>query len=118
MRSLPAHRRFLFAAVLACAIASCGYVEATVTEYVGVPRFPPGDPARVQVLRAEPMAPHDRLGEILLRISVDPPPPIADVEQRLREEAAKMGASAVFVVRDQVLPGAERHLIGVAIRNR
>jgi hypothetical protein len=40
------------------------------------------------------------------------------VEQRLREEGAKWGANAVFVVRDQVMPGVGRKLIGVAIRYR
>jgi hypothetical protein len=109
--------RFSLAA-LVCLAASCAYVDATTTQYVGVPRFPPSDAAAVQVLRAEPMQTHDRLGEILLDVSVDPAPPIADVEARLREEAAKMGANAVFVVRDQVMPGVGRKLIGVAIRTR
>jgi hypothetical protein len=109
-------RRLL--AFLAFVLASCVTMDATVTQYVGVPRFEPVDPAKVQVLRAEPMQPHDRLGEILLEISLDPAPPIEDVEQRLREEAAKLGASAVFVVRDLVVPYTSRKLIGVAIRNR
>ena len=108
--------------LLGCAfvlmLASCAYVDATKTQYVGVPRFPPGDPKAVQVLRGEPMQPHDRLGEILLDISVDPPPDIGEVEQRLKEEAAQWGANAVFVVRDQVMPGVGRKLIAVAIRYR
>jgi len=99
-------------------IASCAYVDATTTQYVGVPRFPAGDPAAVEVLPSEPMRTHDRLGEILLDISLDPAPPVADVEQRLREEAAKMGGNAVFVVRDMVNPNAGRKLIAVAIRYR
>ena len=111
-------RSRLLSSVLALAAASCAWVEATSTQYVGVPRFPPGDPAAVKVLRAEPMQTHERLGEILLDISVDPSPPIADVERRLREEAAKWGADGVFVVRDQQLPGVGRKLIGVAIRTR
>ena len=109
--------RFLWC-VLVSLLAACAYVDATTTQYVGVPRFPPGDPAAVQVLRAEPMQPHERLGEILLDISVDPAPEIGEVEQRLREEAAKWGANAVFVVRDQVMPGVSRKLIAVAIRYR
>jgi hypothetical protein len=109
--------RFLLV-TLALLAASCAYVEATTTQYVGVPRFPPSDPAAVQILRAEPMQTHERLGEILLDISVDPTPEIAEVEQRLREEAAKWGANAVFVVRDQVMQGVGRKLIGVAIRYR
>ena len=104
--------------VLACALASCAYVDATTTQYVGVPRFPASDPKSVQVLNAEPMKTHERLGEILLDISIDPAPPVEDVEARLREEAAKMGANAVFVVRDMLNPNVGRKLIAVAIRYR
>jgi hypothetical protein len=103
---------------LALLVASCAYVDATTTQYVGVPRFPPSDPKTVQILRGEPMQPHDRLGEILLDISVEPPPDIAEVEQRLKQEAASWGANAVLVVRDQVMPGVGRKLIAVAIRYR
>jgi hypothetical protein len=106
----------LWLAALACAIASCAYVDATTTEYVGVPRSPRVDADKVQVLPAEPSQRHDRLGEVLLTISVDPAPPVADIEQRLREEAAKMGASAIYVIRDVARPGEDRKLIGIAIR--
>jgi hypothetical protein len=108
----------LFGVAVAFLVASCAYVDATTTQYVGVPRFPPSDPKTVQILRGEPMQPHDRLGEILLDISVDPPADIGEVEQRLKEEAASWGANAVLVVRDQVMPGVGRKLIGVAIRFR
>jgi hypothetical protein len=108
----------LLCGVLACFLVSCAYVDATTTQYVGVPRFPPSDPKTVQILRGEPMQPHDRLGEILLDISVDPAPDVSEVEQRLKEEAASWGANAVLVVRDQVMPGAGRKLIAVAIRYR
>jgi hypothetical protein len=110
--------RLPLAALVCLAAVSCGYVEATTTQYVGVARFSPGDPAAVRVLPREPIEAHDRLGEILLDISVDPPPPVADIEQRLREEAAKMGGNAVFVVRDMVTPSVGRKLIAVAIRSR
>ena len=107
------------AGALALFLASCAYIEASTTQYVGVPRYAPVDPAGVKVLPAEPMQPpHDSLGEILLDISVDPAPSVVEVEQRLREEAAKFGASAVFVVRDQIIPGTGRKLIAVAIRTR
>ena len=109
--------RLSFAA-LAFAVASCAYVEATTTQYVGVPRFTPTKPAEVQVLPAEPKQRHDRLGEVLLDISVDPAPPVADIEERLREEGAKMGANAVYVIRDAIRPGEGRKLIGIAIRFR
>ena len=101
---------------LACLAASCAYVDATTTEYVGVPRGPRVDADKVQVLPAEPSQRHERLGEVLLTISVDPAPPVADIEQRLREEGGKMGANAVYVIRDVVRPGEDRKLIGIAIR--
>ena len=94
------------------------FPDVPSTHYIGVPRFPAGDPAAVQVLPSEPMRTHDRLGEILLDISVDPPAAVADIEQRLREETAKMGGNAVFVVRDMVNPNVGRKLIAVAIRYR
>lgn len=106
------------AALAMATLASCAYVDATTTQYIGVPRFPASDPAAVQVLPSEPMRTHDRLGEILLDISLDPPAAVADVEQRLREETAKMGGNAVFVVRDMVNPNLGRKLIAVAIRYR
>ena len=108
----------LLMAALACLAASCGYVEATSVHYVGVPRFKAVDPATVQVLTSEPRERHDRLGEVLLDISVDPAPPVADIEKRLREEGAKMGANALYVVRDVARPGEDRKLIAIAVRLR
>ena len=74
------------------------YVDATRTPYSGVEKFPPTDPATVQVLGAEPKQRFDRLGEIKLDISLDPPATVADIDARLREEAAKMGANAIYVI--------------------
>ena len=102
---------------LALAASACTYVEATTTQYVGVQRFPPVDPSTVQVLAKEPSQRHDRLGEVLLDISVDPPAPVADIEDKLRREAAKWGANAIYVVRDSITP-REHKLIGIAIRFR
>lgn len=110
--------RSLLGAAACLAAASCAYVEATAVQYVGVPRHAPGKPAEVQVLPSEPAQRHDRLGEILLDISVDPAPSAADIEARLREEGAKMGANAVYVIRDVARPGEDRKLIGIAIRYR
>jgi hypothetical protein len=97
-------------------LAGCAYVEATTVPYVGVPTFAPVDPATVKVLAAEPKERHDRLGEVVLYASPDPAPAPADIEKRFREEAAKWGANAVYVVRDILPPGRERQLVGIAIR--
>ena len=102
--------------VAACALASCAYVEASRVNYVGVPRYPAVKPEQVQVLPREPAQRHERLGEIVLDISVDPPAPVDDIEARLREEGAQMGANAVYVIRDVARPGEARKLVGIAVR--
>jgi hypothetical protein len=106
--------------------------RATTTQYVGAPRFPPSNPASVEILRTEPIRLHVRLGEIVIEASTEPAPPITEVEDKLRAEAAKLGAEAVVVVVDRIQPvgafvsgpwwGGDvdiikgRKLIGVAIR--
>jgi hypothetical protein len=116
---------------IAGALAACATIDATTTQYVGAPRVPASDPAKVQILRVEPTRPHDRLGEILLEASTEPAPPITELEDRLRAETAKLGADAALVVEDRVGPigmygGAwwgggvylGRRLIAVAIKYR
>jgi hypothetical protein len=44
------------------------------------------------------------LGEIVVDTSTEPAPPVADVEDKLRTEAAKLGANAVVVVLDRLQP--------------
>ena len=115
------------AAVLGLA-ASCTYVEATSTQYVGVPTFARADPDKVRVLAAEPRERHDRLGEVTVRASIEPPASKAEIEERLREEAAKWGANAVYIVRDVGGPNPsarnmgdfhrDRIVIGIAVRIR
>jgi hypothetical protein len=95
------------------------YVDATSTRYSGVETFPPTDPATVQVLDREPKARHDRLGEVKLDISLDPPATVADIDNRLREEAAKMGANAIYVIDGRVSAAdKQRKLVGIAVRIR
>ncbi|WP_223516097.1 hypothetical protein [Pseudomonas sp. GL-B-19] len=90
----------LFAGVLA--LNGCATVEAQTTQYVGVPQYPPTIPAEVQVLRTDPTRPFVRLGEILIDASIEPAPPMAEIELKLQDEGAKLGADAVVVVYDQI----------------
>ncbi|MBC2690883.1 MULTISPECIES: hypothetical protein [Pseudomonas] len=87
-------------------LSACASIDAQTTAYVGAPHPGPTLAANVQVLRVEPMRPHVRLGEILVDASVDPAPPITDVEQKLKDEAAKIGGDAVVVVYDRIQPVA------------
>ncbi len=85
---------------LAMLLTGCSFVSTRLQPYVGGPRFPPTDPTRVEILRAEPTRAHVRLGEIFAEPSGQPT--VAQYEQALREAAAKMGAEAVVVVYDQM----------------
>jgi len=111
-------------------IAGCNYVTVNTKPYLGVPLYPPTNPADVEILRTEPLRPHERLGEISLEPTGNPP--VAKMEQKLREAAAKMGANAAVLVVDrtmlmgatvtgpwygrQVSPDFQRVIIAVAIR--
>lgn len=126
--------RHVLLAACCPALISCASVDAVTTPYVGAPHFAPGDAAAVQIVRAEPKRPHDRLGEIVVDASVDPAPPIVEVESKLRSEAAKLGADAVVVVLDRVQPAGAyvtgpwwgrsvetvmgRKVVGIAIKYR
>ena len=88
------------------ALSACATVDAQTTAYVGVEHPTPTLASQVQVLRVEPTRPNVRLGEILIDASVDPAPPITQVEQKLREQAATLGADAVVVVYDHIQPVA------------
>jgi hypothetical protein len=115
-------------------LASCATTSTTTRQYVGVAQYPPSNAAAVQVVRAEPSRPHDRLGEIVVDASLDPAPPPNEVEDKLKSKAAQLGADAVVVVLDRVQPTASyiagpywgrtidsvqgRKVVGVAIKYR
>ena len=84
------------------ALGGCATVDAQTTAYVGVEHPAPTLASEVVVLRTEPLRPHVRLGEVLIDASVEPAPPISEVEQKLREESAKLGGDAVVVVYDHI----------------
>ena len=87
-------------------------------------------PFRVSILST--LKSHDRLGEIVVDTATHSATLGKDVEQKLRQEAAKLGADAVVVVYDRRQPmGAyvmggywdqsietvtERNVVGVAIK--
>jgi energy-converting hydrogenase Eha subunit F len=85
-------------------LAACATVDVTTTQYLGAPRYQPTEPTAVQILRTEPTAPHDRLGEIMVEASTEPAPPITEIEQKVCKAAAKLGADAVVVVFDRIQP--------------
>jgi hypothetical protein len=124
----------LFLMLITGLVVSCSSIDTENMQYAGATHYAASDPGRVEILRAEPMQPHERIGEVYLDTSSEPQPSVSKVEERLRTEAAKMGADAVVIVYDGLLPtgayvsgawwdrGGEttsgRKLVGVAIKYR
>ena len=121
----------LLGAILIAGLATgCNTVSIGSKQYLGVPTYPPTDPASVEVLPSQPTAPNVKLGEITLQPQGNPTK--ARLEQKLRLAASKMGANAVFIVQDQQVvfgttimgpwwsqtasPDVGRVIVGVAIR--
>ena len=91
-------------AALVSILASCASVDSTSARYVGAPHYAPSDPASVQILRAQPTQPHERLGELVIDASTDPAPPVSELEDKVRREAAKIGADAAVITVDRIQP--------------
>lgn len=101
----------LLLTALACTVCSCSStspISAHTTQYAGAPPQRPTQPANVRVLRFEPTQPNQNIGEIVLLVPRDAALSREQVNDKLRQEAAKLGADAVFVVDDHFQPnGAE-----------
>jgi hypothetical protein len=95
-------------------LAGCDTVYTAHTE-IGGPEFPPSDPALVEILRQEPTRPHVRLGDVRAEPSSEEVD-AKEIEEALREEAAKIGADAAVVVYDDVTPIEERVILAIAIK--
>lgn len=92
---------FLFVAIfgsvmLLAGCASLAPVRIVPTE--GTAHYPPTDPASVTVLHSEPTRPFETLGQVVLDAGNTLPVP--EMEKKLREAAASLGANAVFISSD------------------
>jgi len=110
--------------------AGCSSVAVRTVRFTEVQAYPPTYPDLVEVLRAAPMRPHARLGEIYVEPEGDAS---ADaIAAGLQKGAAPLGADAVVIVADRtlkmgalvetswekrdLLPTPDRVVVGVAIR--
>ena len=94
--------RFLLALTIAAgllAVTGCKSVSTSSTQLIGGPVYPPSNPVKIQILRAEPPRPHVRLGNVQAEPSSDSVG-AGQIEDALRKEAAKLGADAVVIVYD------------------
>lgn len=96
--------RFLFVFAVGLAVAAlaaaCSSVQARSIHFVGRPDFPPTDVATVEILHRPPMRPHEVLGQIMIQPEGNPSQEA--IEDKLREETAKMGGSAAVIVQDRL----------------
>ncbi len=85
----------------------CQTVSTTSIQDIGAPKYPPTDPAQVQILRTEPTRPHVRLGQVQAEpssVGMD----VTKIEVALQKAAAKLGADAAVVIYDRTqVTGAE-----------
>jgi hypothetical protein len=90
----------LAVAASAMILTGCNTVSTSVKQDLGLPSYPPTDPAQVQILRTAPTRAHVRLGEVTAEPSSDSVP-VTEIEAAIRNAAAKMGADAAVVVYDR-----------------
>ncbi len=111
-------------------LGGCASISASTHAYLGTPKYPPTNPAQVQLLAAEPKQPKVRLGEIILSVYGNPPE--LKLETKIKAGAARLGADGVYIVSDRTHiypiyywdcwgPGAgeewNRLIVGVAFKN-
>jgi hypothetical protein len=90
---------FLLLAVSLPLLSGCATVSVRTVQYLGLPTYPPTAADTIEILHVEPLRPHQRLGEIILQPSGGPP--VTEMENKLRDAAAKLGANAVVLVADR-----------------
>src|SRR5215471_12492749 len=81
-------------------LTGCNTVSIDSKQYLGLPSYPPTNPAQIQILRKEPAEPHEQIGEVRAEPSSDSVS-TQKIEETLKNAAAKMGANAVVIVYDR-----------------
>ena len=82
------------------AVAGCKTVSISSNQFIGGPLYAPSNPATVQILREPPTRPNVRLGEVTAEPSSDQVS-VLEIETKMQQAAAKMGADAVVIVSDR-----------------
>jgi hypothetical protein len=127
-------RMYLVLCSVVMTLAACATIDSNVNTYGDIPDLKPTDANTVTILRNAPTREYVRLGQVVVNSSYSPAPSPDAVHERLRREAASIGADAVIVVYDDVQPvnaysvtaqpsaskeaDPRRRTIGVAIKYR
>src|SRR5262245_34239812 len=81
-------------------LVACSSVSTYTRAYLVAPKYAPSNATIVQILDAEPKRPMEKLGEIL--VGTQGQPSRDEIEKKLREAAAKLGADAVYIISDKL----------------
>ena len=87
-------------------LAGCSTVSVSAYQFLGGGHYPATDWSSIEILHSDPIQPNERLGKIELEPAGNPS--VAEMEQKLKQAAAKLGANAVVIVSDE-----SRYLGGV-----
>jgi hypothetical protein len=84
-------------------IAGCATAPPVrILPLVGASAYAPTDPVTIMVLRTEPQRPFETLGQVVLEPEGNALS-VPELEQKLREAAASMGANAVVITADMTM---------------
>ncbi|MCP5516982.1 MAG: hypothetical protein H7A45_06955 [Verrucomicrobiales bacterium] len=100
MPRFPLH--WLASGLLLATAVGCSSLSTNTIQYLGVPRYEPSDWQQVEILHGAPGQAHEKLGEVVASVSLNPAPSVEKLETVLRRKAANLGADAIILVRDQV----------------
>ena len=89
----------LVALILLSFLGGCAKVTARSVPFPEVQKYPPTDKYTVAIFRSAPARPHRQLGEIYLEPQRSPS--VSELEEKLQEAAASMGADGVVIVADK-----------------
>ena len=100
---MPERQRLIGVLTLCVALlsAGCSSVAVRTVRFTEVQTYPATYPDLVEVLRAAPMRPHARLGEVYVEPEGDAS--AEAIEAGLQKGAAPLGADAVVIVADRTL---------------
>lgn len=88
--------------LLLAAVVGCSSMSTNTIPYLGVARYAPTDWQQVAILHEAPEQAHEKLGEVVASVSLSPAPSVEKIETALRRKAARLGADAIVLIRDQV----------------
>jgi hypothetical protein len=103
--------RYLAAVLTVAFLAGCAVVDVTKT---AKGFYEPTNPNDLEILKTIPNRPYVELGTVTA--SQFPPEETAKMHNAIRTKSAPLGANAVILMQEGILPNGRKWATGVAIR--